>query len=149
MNPANVLFPVVTKKSEETTLYRHYDIDNNLLYVGISLSWNKRLTHCHSLPETNDTEIFQKYSEMAALFYDFKHCSQVYAETIVNELYLEQKSLKPVEWDVVDQLNSEETMLQRPRGLLTHNNQKKRPKWVVSNIRFKVAQDEHGVYNGK
>ena len=113
------------------------------------ISWNKRLTHCHSLPETNDTEIFQKYSEMAALFYDFKHCSQVYAETIVNELYLEQKSLKPVEWDVVDQLNSEETMLQRPRGLLTHNNQKKRPKWVVSNIRFKVAQDEHGVYNGK
>ena len=39
-------------------------------------------------------------------------------------------------------------MLQRPRGLVTHNAMKKRPKYVVSNIRFKVARDEHGVYNG-
>ncbi len=43
MNPTKILFPIKTKKSEETTLYRHYDVDNNLLYVGISLSWQKRL----------------------------------------------------------------------------------------------------------
>ena len=85
---------------------------------------------------------------MGALFHDFKHCAQVYAETIVNELYLDDKSLKPVAWEEVDQLNIEQTMLQRPRGLLTHDSRKKRPKWIVSNIRFKIALDENGVYNG-
>ena len=111
-------------------------------------AWNRRLTHCHTLPEANDQEIFAKYSEMAALFHDFKHCAQVYAKTIVNELFLEGKSLQPCSWEETDQKNGENTMLQRPRGLLTHDRRKKRPKWVVSNIRFKVAQDEHGVYNG-
>jgi hypothetical protein len=38
-------------------------------------AWNRRLTHCIDLPETNDTEVFAKYSEMAALFHDFKHCA--------------------------------------------------------------------------
>lgn len=112
------------------------------------IAWNRRLTYCHTLPETNDLEIFSKYSEMAALFHDFKHCAQVYAETIVNEMFLEDKTLSPVSWEESDQLNVEKTMLQRPRGLLTHDRRKKRPKWVVSNIRFKIALDEHGVYNG-
>jgi hypothetical protein len=112
------------------------------------VAWNRRLTYCHTLPETNDLEIFAKYSEMAALFHDFKHCAQVYSETIINELFAEKKTLEPIEWDDIDQLNSEKTMLQRPRGLLTDDKRKRRPKWVVSNIRFKVALDEHGVYNG-
>ena len=73
-----------------------------------------------------------------------------YAETIVNELFLphDEKSLKPINWEEVDQLNLEKTMLQRPRGLVSHDSMKKRPKWVVSNIRFKVAKDENGLYNG-
>jgi hypothetical protein len=60
----------------------------------------------------------------------------------------DEKSLKPVGWEEIDQLNIEKTMLQRPRGLVTHDAMKKRPKWVVSNIRFKVARDEHGMHNG-
>ena len=38
-------------------------------------AWNRRLTNCIDLPEANDTEIYAKYSEMAALFHDFKHCA--------------------------------------------------------------------------
>ena len=38
-------------------------------------AWNRRLTNCIDLPETNDIEVHAKYSEMAALFHDFKHCA--------------------------------------------------------------------------
>tara|TARA_R100000541_G_scaffold49745_1_gene56866 strand:- start:486 stop:1007 length:522 start_codon:yes stop_codon:yes gene_type:complete len=37
------MIPLKIKKIVKTTLYRHFDIDKKLLYVGVSLSWSKRL----------------------------------------------------------------------------------------------------------
>ena len=111
-------------------------------------AWNKRLMAAHELPENNDEEILLKYTEMASVFNDFLHCSQSYGETIINEMFLghDEKSIKPFLWRETDQKNLEGTLAQKPRGIFLAN--KKRPKWQVANIRFKVAIDDDGMYNG-
>jgi hypothetical protein len=127
-------------------------IDGNRggLVIGVNerTGWNKRLMAAHELPENNDEEILVKYTEMASVFNDFVHCAKTYGETIINELYLDhdEKSIKPVEWRDTDQKNLEDTMAQRPRGVFLIN--KKRPKWQVANICFKIATDEDGMCNG-
>ena len=102
----------------------------------------------HELPEQNDEEILKKYSEMASVFNDFVHCAKLYGETIINEFFLDldEKSIKPIEWREIDQKNLEGTIAQNPRGVYEVN--RRRPKWQTSNIRFKMATDDDGMYNG-
>ena len=119
-----------------------------LVDVTERTAWNKRLMAAHELPEHNDEEILKKYTEMASVFNDFVHCAKMYGETIINELFIEvdDKSIKPIEWRETDQKNLEGTIAQKPRFVYEIN--RKRPKWQVSNIRFKIAVDDDGMYNG-
>ena len=119
-----------------------------LIDVTERTAWNKRLMAAHELPEQNDEEILKKYSEMASVFNDFVHCAKLYGETIINEFFMEvdEKSIKPIDWRETDQKNLEGTIAQKPRGVYEIN--RRRPKWQTSNIRFKMATDDDGMYNG-
>jgi len=99
-------------------------------------AWNNRLLWATSLPEESNFDILAKYREIQSVQNDFQYCATSYAKVIIDERFLpdEDKSLKPFRNDTGDRHN-----------ILPAS---KRPKWLVSNIWFKFATDEHGLHNG-
>lgn len=94
--------------------------------------WIHRYSHCQKLPEKSNEQIISKYQEVLSVLTEFKHVSETYAKIIVSELYMPEghkllniKSKKKCDF-----------------------NQREKNVWELRNIRFVVALDYHGMYNG-
>jgi len=94
--------------------------------------WIHRYTHCQKLPERDNRERRAKYGEILSVLSEFKRVSETYAKIIVAELYMpEGRKLLNIKSKKRCDLESHEKLV-----------------WELRNIRFVVALDYNGMYNG-